>query len=83
MVGVSEILQHMEILDADGAFVGLVERVTGAEIELADGHEVGDQFGRIPLAWIDYTWDHKAKLRLTRDEAQNRWRELARRAEAD
>ena len=83
MVGAGDILQHMEILDADGEFVGLVTGVTGAEIELADGHEVGDEFGRIPLAWIDYTWDHKARLKLTRDECQNRWREIARRGETD
>jgi hypothetical protein len=57
--------------------------VTGAEIELADGHEVGDEFGRIPLAWVDYTWDHKAKLKLTRGEAQNRWREIGGRGETD
>lgn len=83
MVGASDILQHMEILDADGDFVGLVVSVMGAEIELADGHEVGDAFNRIPLAWVDYTWDHKAKLKLTRDEAQNRWREIERRGETD
>jgi hypothetical protein len=73
----------MEILDADGAFVGLVVGVTGAEIDLAEGHEVGDADGRIPIAWVDYTWDHKAKLKLTRDECQNRWREIERRGETD
>ena len=46
--------------------------VVGAEIELADGHEVGDRAGRIPLAWVDYTWDHKLKLTLTRAEARAR-----------
>jgi len=83
MVGPGDILHHMEIQDSDGTFVGLVVGVTGAEIELADGHEVGDENGRIPLAWIDYTWDHKARLKLTRDEAQNRWRDIARRGETD
>jgi len=83
MVGPADILHHMEILDADGTFVGLVTGVTGAEIELAEGHGVGDEAGRIPLAWVDYTWDHKAKLKLTRDECQNRWRDIARRGETD
>jgi hypothetical protein len=76
MVEASQILRHMEVLDADGTFVGLVEGVTGAEIELAEGHEVGDGESRIPLAWVDYTWDHKLKLTLTRDEARERWRAL-------
>jgi hypothetical protein len=76
MVPASQILRHMEVLDADGAFVGLVTGVTGAEIDLAEGHEVGDAHGRIPLAWVDYTWDHKCKLRLTREEAQARWAEV-------
>lgn len=76
MVKASQILRHMEVLDADGTFVGLVESVTGAEIDLAEGHEVGDGDGRIPLAWVDYTWDHKLKLTLTRDEARERWRAL-------
>jgi hypothetical protein len=76
MVQASQILRHMEILDADGVFVGLVEGVTGAEIDLAAGHQVGDGENRIPLAWVDYTWDHKCKLRLTRDEAQARWQSL-------
>lgn len=73
MVSASQILRHMEVLDAEGVFVGLVTGVIGAEIELADGHEVGNEQGRIPLAWVDYTWDHKCKLRLTREEAKARW----------
>jgi len=76
MVEASQILRHMEVLDADGTFAGLVEGVTGAEIELAGGHKVGDGEGRIPLAWVDYTWDHKLKLTLTCDEAKARWRAL-------
>jgi hypothetical protein len=79
MVPASQILRHMEVMDADGAFVGLVEGVTGAEIELADGHEVGDGDGRIPLAWVDYTFGHRCKLTLTRDEAQARWAALGKR----
>jgi hypothetical protein len=81
MVGPADILQHMEIMDADGTFVGLVIGVTGAEIELDEGHTVGDANGRIPLAWVDYTWNHKAKLKLTRDECRNRWREIGGRDE--
>lgn len=73
MVSASDILRHMELQDADGVFVGLVLGVVGAEIELADGHQVGDAYGRIPIAWVDYTWDHKAKLKLTREEARARW----------
>ena len=72
MVAASQILRHMEVLDADGVFVGLVTGVVGAAIELADGHEVGDRAGRIPLAWVDYTWDHKLKLSLTRAEIHAR-----------
>lgn len=75
MVFPSQILRHMEVMDAKDRFVGRVEGVTGAEIELAEGHEVGDENGRIPLAWVDYTWDHKLKLLLTRGQAQDRWRQ--------
>ena len=73
MVEPSQILRFMEIFDARDAFVGRVDGVTGAEIELAEGHAVGDEGGRIPLAWVDYTWDHKLKLSLTREEARARW----------
>ncbi|HEX6859898.1 MAG TPA: DUF2171 domain-containing protein [Caulobacteraceae bacterium] len=73
MVEASQILRHMEVLDAEGVFVGLVTGVAGAEIELAEDHQVGDRRRRIPLAWVDYTWDHKCKLKLTRDEARARW----------
>ena len=76
MVLASEIKPHMEVLDSEGEYVGLAERVIGAEIVLApDGDAVGDGEHRIPLAWVDYTWDHKCKLTLSRDEAQARWRE--------
>jgi hypothetical protein len=75
MGSAAQILPHMEVFDADWAFVGLVLGVTGAEVELAEGHEVGDRHGRIPLAWVAYTWDHKLKLTLTREEARARWRQ--------
>ena len=73
MVEPSQILRHMEVLDSEDNFCGLVVGVTGAEIELADGHEVGNGYGRIPIAWVDYTWDHKLKLKLTCEEAKARW----------
>jgi hypothetical protein len=64
----------MEVVDANGDYVGLVEAVVGAEVELAEeGDAVGDAHHRIPLAWVDYAWDHKCKLTLTRDEARARW----------
>ncbi len=69
MVVPSQILRHMEVLDADDNYCGLVTGVVGAEIELAEGHEVGDGHGRIPIAWVDYAWDHKLKLNLTCEEA--------------
>ena len=74
MVSPSQILRHMEVLDAHNEFCGLVIGVTGAEIELAEGHLVGDAHGRIPIAWVDYTWDHKLKLKLTCEEALARWK---------
>lgn len=73
MVEPSQILRHMEVLDADDNYCGLVTGVVGAEIELAEGHEVGDGDGRIPIAWVAYTWDHKLKLSLTCEEAKARW----------
>lgn len=77
MVKPSQILRHMEVLDAENNYCGLVTGVVGAEIELADGHAVGDGEGRIPLAWVDYTWDHKLKLNLTCEEAKARWAAVA------
>ena len=73
MVEPAQILRHMEVLDANGNFCGLVTGVVGAEIELAEGNEVGDSEDRIPLAWVDYTWDHKIKLNVTCEEAKARW----------
>ena len=74
MVQASQIKEHMEVLDADGIYCGLVERVVGAELKLAaEGDAVGDGEHRIPLAWVAYTWDHKCKLTLTCAEAQARW----------
>lgn len=73
MVEPSQILRHMEVLDADDNFCGLVTGVVGAEIELAEGHAVGDGDGRIPIAWVAYTWDHKLKLNVTCEEAKARW----------
>lgn len=77
MVEPSQILRHMEVLDADDRFCGLVTGVTGAEIELAEGHGVGNSEGRIPIAWVAYTWDHKLKLTVTCEEANARWQALA------
>ena len=76
MVSPSQILRHMEVLDAHNEFCGLVIGVTGAEIELAEGHLVGDAHGRIPIAWVDYTWDHKLKLKLTCEDALARRHEV-------
>ena len=76
LVAPSEILRHMEVLDADGQFCGLVTGVAGEEIELAEGHLVGNDHGRIPLEWVDYTWDHKLKLKLTCEEALARRHEV-------
>ena len=75
MVEPSQIQPHMEVLDSEDNYCGLVTGVMGAEIELAEGHEVGDRHGRIPIAWIAYTWDHKLKLTLTCAQAKARWRE--------
>lgn len=61
MIHPSQIKPHMEVFNAEGAYVGLAVGVAGGEIELAAAAD-GEAPRRIPLALVDYAWDHKLKL---------------------
>ena len=68
------IKEHMEVLGSDGAHVGTVDHVEGAdEIKLTkDDPEAGGEGHYIPLAWVVHA-EIKVHLRQCGDEAKARW----------
>ena len=74
MVVLKMISQHMEVVGSDGAHVGIVERIEGAEeIKLAkDDPDAGGQERYIPLAWLAHA-EMKVHLNLPAAEAKARW----------
>lgn len=68
------IAQYMEVVGSDGAHVGTVERIEGAdEIKLAkDDPDAGGQERYIPLAWLAHA-EMKVHLNLPAAEAKARW----------
>jgi hypothetical protein len=70
----SMIAQYMEVVGSDGAHVGVVERIEGAEeIKLAkDDPDAGGQERYIPLTWLAHA-EMKVHLNLPAAEAKARW----------
>jgi hypothetical protein len=70
--------EHMEVVGADGAHVGTVDKVRGEHIILtrSDPASAGVHHA-IPLAWIASV-DDKVKLDLPADAAMRQWREEGR-----
>ena len=68
------IAQYMEVVGSDGAHVGIVERIEGAdEIKLAkDDPDAGGRERYIPLAWLTHA-EMKVHLNLPAAEAKARW----------
>ncbi len=68
------IKEHMEVLGSDGAHVGTVDHMEGAdEIKLTkDDPEAGGEDHYIPLAWVVHA-EIKVHLRQCGDEAKARW----------
>jgi hypothetical protein len=68
------IAEHMEVVGSDGAHVGTVENVEGANlIRLAkEGPEPGGEHHYIPLEWVIHA-EIKVHLRLSGVEAKTQW----------
>jgi hypothetical protein len=73
-----QVREHMEVVGADGAHVGTVDKVRGEHIILArsDPAAAGVHHA-IPLAWIA-SIDGKVRLDLPADAAMRQWREEGR-----
>jgi hypothetical protein len=75
MIQTSEILEHMEVVGSDGGHVGKVDKVVGAEIELAK-FDLGSglKHHMIPITWVELV-DDKVRLNITKDTAKASWAE--------
>ena len=76
MIQASEIREHMEVVGSDGGHVGKVDKVMGADIELAKlDLGSGLKHHLIPMTWVDHVEDDKLCLNMTKDAAKAGWRE--------
>ena len=76
MVDITLLKAHLEIVGSDGGHVGRVDHVLGDTIELAKMDLAGGfKHHLIPVSWVDYVDDDKARLTLTKDEAKAQWTE--------
>jgi hypothetical protein len=76
MIQSSEIREHMEVVGSDGGHVGKVDKVMGAEIELAKfDFGAGFKHHLIPVTWVDHIEADKVFLNMTKDAAKSAWAE--------
>ena len=76
MIDGAQIREHMEVIGSDGKHVGRVDKLAGAEIELAKLDTAsGLKHHYIPLSWVDSVEDDKLQLDRTADQAKATWRE--------
>ena len=75
MVAPTMIKQHMEVLGSDGAHVGIVDHVEGAnEVKLAkDDPDAGGENHFIPLGWVIHV-EMKVHLKQPGAEAKALWK---------
>jgi hypothetical protein len=75
MVASTMIKQHMEVLGSDGAHVGIVEQMEGAnEVKLAkDDPDAGGKPHFIPLGWVRHV-EMKVHLNQPGAQAKARWK---------
>lgn len=74
----AQVREHMEVAGADGAHVGIVDKVRGEHIVLSRSDPAaGGAHHAIPLAWIA-SIDSKVRLNLDAAEAMRQWREEGR-----
>ena len=76
--GAGRVRAHMEVVGADGAHVGIVDKVRGEHIVLTRSDPAsGGAHHAIPVAWIASV-DDKVRLNLAAPEAMRQWREEGR-----
>lgn len=76
MIQSSEIREHMEVVGSDGGHVGKVDKVMGADIELAKlDLGSGLKHHLIPITWVEQIADDKVHLNMTKDAAKAAWTE--------
>ena len=74
----AQVREHMEVVGADGAHVGTVDKVRGEHVVLTRGDPASAGVHHaIPLAWIASV-DDKVRLNLAAAEAMRQWREEGR-----
>jgi hypothetical protein len=69
MAKTSDIKEHMEVLGSDGAHVGTVDHLEGADrIKLTkDDPKAGGQHHFVPVDWIDHVDAHVHLNKSSRD----------------
>jgi hypothetical protein len=74
MIQTSEIREHMEVVGSDGGHVGKVDKVMGADIELAK-LDLGSGFKHhlIPLTWVDHIDGERVWLNMSKEAAKASW----------
>ena len=71
-----KITEHMDVIGSDGAKIGTVDKVDGAEIKLTKGSDASGQHHFIPLSWVDHVDSHVHLSKAARD-AKAQWRAAA------
>jgi hypothetical protein len=75
MINIENIKEHQEVVGSDGGHVGKVDKVLGADIELAKfDWGSGMKHHLIPVTWVEAV-DDKVQLSLTKEQAKALWRE--------
>jgi hypothetical protein len=78
MVQTQQIKEHMEVCGSDGAHVGTVDHLDGADkIKLTKSDpKSGGRHHIIPLAWVDKV-DDKVRLKKSAKDAMAQWQSAA------
>ena len=75
MVQPTMIKEHMEVVGSDGAHIGTVDQMEGADqVKLTkDDPDAGGEHHFIPLAWVEHV-ESKVHLKQSAAEAKARWK---------
>ncbi len=76
MVAKSQILDHAEVVDKNGNFVGVVDHFEGEDqIKLVKkAPNAGGHHHLIPLSWVTNVDDNKVILSKTLDDVEKEWK---------
>ena len=72
MADASQIMEHAEVIGADGVHVGTVDHVQGDRIKLAKTTSSDGQHHYVPIAWVDHI-DQHVHLKKTAAEVKTGW----------